>query len=332
MGGRGKGLFGSYSMVVATPIYTDGDDEAMAYAPSPAAETRLDGYRVSTVRLDTKEEVKRGVDFRLLGKGRVAYARLPSFSRHTTQELVDEFKNVNVGRLDGVVLDLRNNPGGVIQEAFMLASSIIGVDAQDTVLAYTLDSRGAFRPQEVGEFFGDHRFPGFFLSRSGEMDERRKGSDEEYMKPSSFKSLGERSKEKRVERRRAGLRGDRGFNPKHPRIVLLVNEGTASSAEVFSAALRDNGHATIVGTRTYGKGLIQHLYPLGSDGEVLKLTIGEYLTPKLQHVSKVGGAKAGGGGIKPNIVCRSEVVPQDKSGDLCVLRALEEFGVEELEP
>ena len=144
-------------MVVATPIVTEEDDEAMAYAPSPATSTRLEGYRVSAVNMEANEEVKRGVEFRLFGKGKVAYARLPNFSRRTTQELVVNFKSVNVGKLDGVVLDLRNNAGGVIQEAFMLASSIIGVDAQDTVLAYTLDSRGAFRPQEVGEFFGDHR-------------------------------------------------------------------------------------------------------------------------------------------------------------------------------
>ena len=46
----------------------------------------------------------------------MAYARLPSFSRRSTLDLVDSFKAANVAALDGVVLDLRNNPGGVIQE------------------------------------------------------------------------------------------------------------------------------------------------------------------------------------------------------------------------
>ena len=167
------------------------------------------------------------------------------------------------------------------------------------------------------------RFPGFFMSKSGVADEKRKGSDEEYMKPSSFKSLGERSKEKK------GLGRRIGGGQRHPRLVVLVNEGTASSAEVFTAALEDNGHATVIGTRTYGKGLIQHVFPLSEDQQLLKLTIGEYLTPRLQHVSKVGGAKAEGGGIKPNCICRSEGIPDDKTGDFCVLRALEELGVED---
>lgn len=162
------------------------------------------------------------------------------------------------------------------------------------------------------------------MSPSEKNDERRKGSDSEYEKPSSFKSLAERRKDKEK------LPQNRNRKQKnHPKIVILTNEGTASSAEVFTAALRDNGHARVVGTRTYGKGLIQHIFPL-KEGK-LKLTIGEYLTPKLQHVSAVGEAKNAnlfGGGIKPDVICRSEGIPARKENDLCVKIALEELGVE----
>lgn len=118
-------------------------------------------------------------------------------------------------------------------------------------------------------------------------------------------------------------------------IVLLTNEGTASSAEVFAAALRDNYRTVaLVGTKTYGKGLIQHTFPT-PDGGGLRLTIAEYLTPNLQHVTHVGGAKYDretgeflGGGLKPDILCESrQGIPGNKRGDLCVgiaLDALEE--------
>ncbi|GMH86618.1 hypothetical protein TrVE_jg10688 [Triparma verrucosa] len=313
------GLFGKVKLVVATPVVREEETFEV-----------IDGWRISTVFLGDPEEKTNlnAVEFTMInaGKSRVAYARLPNFSRKSSTSLVSKFEGVDVNALSGVILDLRNNFGGVIQESFMLAGGIIGVDSQDTVLAYTLDSRGAFRPQEVGEFFGDHRFPGFFMSATGREDERRKGDDGEYEKPSSFKSLAERRKDKEKTQQPPQRSGGR----KHPKIVILTNEGTASSAEVFTAALRDNGQATVVGTRTYGKGLIQHIFPL--ENGKLKLTIGEYLTPKLQHVSAVGEAKNSnyfGGGIKPDVLCRSEGIPEKKENDLCVKIALEELGLEE---
>ena len=118
-------------------------------------------------------------------------------------------------------------------------------------------------------------------------------------------------------------------------LVLLINEGTASSAEVFAAALRDNYRTVaLVGTKSYGKGLIQHTFPT-PDGGGLRLTIAEYLTPNLQHVTHVGGAKYDretgeflGGGLKPDILCESrQGIPGNKRGDLCIgiaLDALEE--------
>ncbi|MBM3464359.1 MAG: S41 family peptidase [Armatimonadetes bacterium] len=75
-------------------------------------------------------------------------------------------------------------------------------------------------------------------------------------------------------------------------MIVLVNRGTASSAEVFSAALADNGLAKLMGERTFGKGLIQTVIPL-RDGSELKVTSARYLTPN--------GTDIHGRGIEPSI-------------------------------
>ena len=96
----------------------------------------------------------------------------------------------------------------------------------------------------------------------------------------------------------------------------------ASAAEVFASSLHDNGRATLVGTKTFGKGLIQHTFPM-PDGGGLRLTVAEYLTPSLQHVTKVGGARYDSG-VKPDIRCESrQGIPQNVGADLCVGVALD---------
>jgi len=91
----------------------------------------------------------------------------------------------------------------------------------------------------------------------------------------------------------------------------------ASAAEVFASSLHDNGRAILVGTKSFGKGLIQHTFPM-PDGGGLRLTVAEYLTPSLQHVTKVGGAKYDSG-VKPDIMCESrQGIPQNVGADLCV--------------
>jgi carboxyl-terminal processing protease len=76
-------------------------------------------------------------------------------------------------------------------------------------------------------------------------------------------------------------------------VVVLVDEGTASAAEVVAAALQDRNRAVIVGTRTYGKGSVQEPREL-SDGSAIELTVGRYLTPS--------GRSLDGVGIDPDVV------------------------------
>lgn len=70
-------------------------------------------------------------------------------------------------------------------------------------------------------------------------------------------------------------------------LVVLVNEYSASASEILVGALRDNNRAKLVGTKTFGKGVIQNVFSL-LDGSVLKLTIAEYYTPKETKINKVG--------------------------------------------
>ena len=159
--------FGDMKMLVATPIFTVDESE-----------TRLEGFRTQKIKIQSEMSQSKSVETTLLGEnGNVVYVRLPDFSRTTTlavSSIFDDLYSQN-SKVDGVIFDLRNNYGGVIQEALMLAASIVGTDGvnnrYDRVLAYTLNSRGAFRPQDVGEFVGDPRFPGFFLSRNRVKDE-----------------------------------------------------------------------------------------------------------------------------------------------------------------
>jgi len=70
-------------------------------------------------------------------------------------------------------------------------------------------------------------------------------------------------------------------------VVLLVNKYSASASEIVTGALKDNGVAKVVGTTTYGKGVIQNVYEL-TDGSVLKLTTQEYYTPNNEKINKIG--------------------------------------------
>lgn len=94
-------------------------------------------------------------------------------------------------------------------------------------------------------------------------------------------------------------------------IVVLVNEYTASASEILAAALSDNGEATIVGEKTYGKGVIQNAFPL-ADGSVLKLTVSEYLTPNGDKINKIG--------ITPDVEVTIDPENKDANGDVIDLQ------------
>ena len=267
----------------------------------------------------------------------VGYIRLTRFSRTSTSGYVEAVQALEKAGASSYIIDLRNNYGGVIQEAMLTASTLLRDPS--TVLCYTINSRGGFTPHDVEEYVVDSRYPGYLLSSENPdvtLGQVRKTNpnifrDGEWLPPSQFASLHEQGVKRGV-KRPSTIYDDVDVQTlrKQKRLVLLINEGTASSAEVFASSLHDNGRTVgLVGAKTYGKGLIQHTFPM-PDGGGLRLTVAEYLTPALQHVTKVGGAKYNpitgemvGGGVKPDIYCESEGIPSNPGADICVGIALD---------
>jgi carboxyl-terminal processing protease len=99
-------------------------------------------------------------------------------------------------------------------------------------------------------------------------------------------------------------------------VVVLIDHNTASAAEILTAALADHGLATVVGTRSYGKGVFQDVIPLDAGG-ALDLTIGRYFTPD--------GTSLAGKGITPDVTARDD--PHTKA-DEGLARALAVLGRE----
>lgn len=157
------------------------------------------------------------------------YVRVSQFSDSTARELgraVDELQEANGGLLDGLILDLRNNPGGVLDAAVDVSDLFL-----DAGVIVTADGRSF-----------DSRFT------------------------------------------RSAHRGDilDGAN-----MVVLVNEGSASASEIVAGALQDHNRALVLGTPTFGKGLVQTVMPL-SKGRAIKLTTSRYYTPSGDSIHEVG--------------------------------------------
>ena len=147
----------------------------------------------------------------------IGYIRISSFIETTTQELRDKLRELNPNDLKGLILDLRNNPGGLLAE---------GVNVADMFLA-------------KGQLIVSHR--------------------------------GRASREKRY----MATRGNRGNN--YP-LVVLINRFSASAAEIVTGAIQDHDRGLVVGESSFGKGLVQTVYPL-SENSGLALTTAKYYTP-----------------------------------------------------
>jgi carboxyl-terminal processing protease len=163
------------------------------------------------------------------------YVRISHFSESTGRDLrktIAELKRGNPDDLRGVILDLRDNPGGVLESAV-----------------------------DVSDAFMDG---GLIVTASG------RGHDANFRHQAASGDL---------------LDG--------ARLVVMVNGGSASASEIVAGALQDNERATIVGSKTFGKGSVQTVMPL-SNGRAIKLTTSRYLTPS--------GDSIHGQGILPDIV------------------------------
>jgi carboxyl-terminal processing protease len=180
--------------------------------------------------------------------GDIGYIRISSFNEQTTDGLkkaiADIAKEIPSDKLAGYVVDLRNNPGGLLDQAVSVTSAFM---ARGEVVS----TRGR-TPEETQRY----------TARGGDL---AKG------KP----------------------------------LVVLINGGSASASEIVAGALHDHKRATLIGTRSFGKGSVQTIIPLGTGNGALALTTARYFTPSGHSIQALG--------VKPDIEVLQEV-PDELKG------------------
>jgi carboxyl-terminal processing protease len=176
------------------------------------------------------------------GGQQVAYVHLASFTAGAHGQVREAIDGLLHKGAKGVVLDLRDNGGGLLDEA-VLTSSIFLPDGK------VVSTRGRSRPQHVYEATGG------------------------------------------------------AIDTKIP-VVVLVNRQTASASEIVTGALQDRHRGTVVGTRTFGKGVFQEVERL-SNGGALDITVGEYFLPSGRNLG--GGGVKQGSGITPDVTAKDDL-------------------------
>src|SRR5262249_45951754 len=177
----------------------------------------------------------------------VGFIRISQFSEQTLDGLKKAIANLTArsgDKLKGFVVDLRNNPGGLLDQAIAVSDAFL-----ENGKIVSTRGRNASETQR-------------FNARPGDLT---KG------KP----------------------------------IIVLINGGSASAAEIVAGALQDNRRATIVGTRSFGKGSVQNIIPIGFGNGALKLTTARYFTPSGRSIQAKG--------IAPDIEVLQEVPEEVKS-------------------
>jgi carboxyl-terminal processing protease len=157
----------------------------------------------------------------------IGYIKLRSFHKNTSEELDEALLDFDERHISALVLDLRNNPGGLLEQAIAVTDEFI---EGGQLIVYT---KGRLANQNM-----------------------------------------------------KGYSKTQGSHPNVP-LVILVNGGSASASEIVAGALQDLKRATIIGTKTFGKGSVQTIIPL-SDGSGLRLTTAKYYTPKGRMIHEKG--------------------------------------------
>ena len=155
----------------------------------------------------------------------IGYIKISSFEGGCANEFKEKYNEIKNKNIKSLIIDLRYNGGGIVNEALEIADLMV---PKDDILLITKD-------------------------KNEEEEITKAKKDEEISIP----------------------------------IVVLVNEYSASASEILAGILKEDINATLIGKKTYGKGVIQTVYTL-SDGSGLKITTNEYYTPKRNKINKVG--------------------------------------------
>ncbi|MBP6940546.1 MAG: S41 family peptidase [Syntrophorhabdaceae bacterium] len=174
--------------------------------------------------------VVKSVKYRML-EDNYGYIRIAQFQERTAKDLDNAFKELeksNKGKpLKGLILDLRNDPGGLLEQAVEVSDKFLSDDIIVSI-------EGRQREENKMKFSA-------------------KSKNGDYLGP----------------------------------LVVLVNEGSASASEIVAGALQDYKRAIVVGAKTFGKGSVQTIFPLG-DGSAVRLTTAKYFTPKGRSIQAEG--------------------------------------------
>jgi carboxyl-terminal processing protease len=232
---NGKSIAGRSSAAATTQIKGPAGSSVTLTVRSHGKErtvrVRRERVRIPVVQSSMKREDGR----------RFAYVRLSSFTSGAHGQVGTAVRKLLGKGASGVLLDLRDNGGGLLEEAVQV-SSIFLPDGK------VVSTRGRSRPEHVYEASGG------------------------------------------------------AISSKVP-VVVLVDGQTASASEIVSGALQDRHRATVVGTRTFGKGVFQEVERL-SNGGALDITVGEYFLPSGRNLG--GGGVRRGSGITPDVKAKDD--------------------------
>lgn len=177
---------------------------------------------------------------------KTGYVMVTQFDLVTADQFISAVDSLEKQGMERLVIDLRDNPGGVVDACVKMAAYLLPEDQYEGTILSTADKNGK----------GDR-----YYCQGGKLLFEGSGSNPEYPM-------------------------DDGHELDMP-IAVLINGMSASASEVFAGALRDYGMATLVGTTSFGKGIVQALLPL-DDGSAVKVTIAHYYTPSGHDIHKKG--------------------------------------------
>ena len=190
-------------------------------------------------------------ELKLAKRENIGYIRIQEFENVTYEQFKSALETLENQGMQGLVIDLRNNPGGNLDTVVEMLRQIL---PEGRIVSI----KDKYGKEDVYDCDGKH----------------------EFRKP----------------------------------LAVLVNGASASAAEIFAGAVKDHGLGTLVGTTTYGKGIVQDLFSF-DDGTMLKVTTAEYFTPSGENIHKKG--------IRPDVEIEYVYDEENPSYDNQLQKALE---------
>jgi carboxyl-terminal processing protease len=186
-----------------------------------AGSTETEDVPIIRAKIDIKTVESQILD------GRIGYLKVRGFHETTLQETEKALNRLSQQKIEGLLLDLRNNPGGLLSQSVKVCNLFV----EEGLIVVSTEGR--------------------------------------------------------VRNQNSRFMANGGGQYRHYPLIILINAGSASGSEIVAGALQDLQKATIIGTKSYGKGSVQTIFPL-QDGSGLRLTTAHYFTPSGRSIDHVG--------------------------------------------